>query len=111
MIPLQPVLSVRELPPACAKLRSHLPSLRDFICSTPGPRESEALSYLRQGVACGLYYDRGLLYDVLQPGRLIEPGQTNGTSESSTLIEPHVLLTDGRWIWPGALPYYVATYH
>jgi hypothetical protein len=108
MIRLRPVLAVRELPPAAARLRRHLPSITDFTAPAPGPGEAMVVSYLRQGAVCGLYPDPRLLYDVLQPGQRIEPFHR---PESEGAVDGTVLLTDGAWVWSGALPYYVATYH
>jgi hypothetical protein len=68
------------------------------------------LSYLGQGVVCGIFHDKGLLYDVLQPGRAIDTTSVSQTGEIPP-IPPNVLLTDGVWLWPGALLYYVREYH
>ncbi len=27
------------------------------------------------------------------------------------MLQPSLVLTDGTWVWPGVLPYYVAIYH
>jgi hypothetical protein len=98
---LRPVIDVREIPPAYSQLRSKLPSLRSYISSAPAPDEQSALAYLGQGVLCGLCFDPGMLRDVLQPSRRIDV----------IGIGPNMLLTDGDWLWPGALLYYVQEYH
>jgi hypothetical protein len=69
------------------------------------------LAYLAQGVLCGLCYDKGMLYDVLQPTRRIPPSPIPGETGNVQVIHPNVLLTDGVWLWPGALLYYVQEYH
>ena len=98
---LKPVISVRELPPCRSSLRQHLPSIRDLIGGAPNEQEQQLIQYLLQGVICGVYFDTGLLYDVLQPGRKIEDLETQANG----------LLTDGDWIWPAALVYYLREYH
>jgi hypothetical protein len=62
-------------------------------------------------MACGVYNDRGMLYDVLQAGRKIENAHREGPAGEDRLIQPNVLLTDGTWVWPGALLHYVAVHH
>ncbi len=104
MIRLKPVLLVRELPPAFAKLRSHLPSLKELVSKTPHPNEPELIEYLQKGVFCGVLMDRGLVFDVLQPGKKI-------ALSMNPLIQPHCDFTDGVWIWSGALVYYIIQYH
>jgi hypothetical protein len=66
---------------------------------------------LSQGVVCGVYFDPGLLYDVLQPGQPIEVRRTDGDAREGRCVQPNLILTDGTWIWPGALLYYVEEYH
>ena len=62
MTVLEPVISVRELPPARSRLRQHLPSLRELVRPTASVEEpAPLLSYLAQGVVCGIYNDRGLV--------------------------------------------------
>ncbi|HEV3258231.1 MAG TPA: hypothetical protein VG013_15215 [Gemmataceae bacterium] len=109
MIKLQPIIMVRELPPACSRQRQHLPSIRELIAPTPSVHAPAILSYLGQGVVCGIYNDRGMLYDVLRSGQRIE-SHTSGGNGNRT-IQPNLVLTDGIWVWPGALLYYVAIYH
>jgi hypothetical protein len=132
MVALEPVISVRELPPARSRLRQHLPSIRELVSEVPFAQEAALLSYLSQGVVCGVYNDRGLLFDVLQPGRRIdeprpgEPGswmdriraavrswtgRTDDPGPEPVPLQPGLILTDGTWVWPGVLPYYVAVYH
>ena len=72
-----------------------LPSIREAVRATGDPDEGRILAYLRRGIclwACG-----GVMPDVIAPS-------------------PHVrtspdYLTDGVWLWPGELAYYVANYH
>jgi hypothetical protein len=108
---LQPILQVRELPPACASQRQELPSLCEFVADIPGPHEAAILSYLAQGVECGIYNDPGFLYDVLQPGVKLDFAPLRNFIGPDTTLYPHLLMTDGTWVWPGALLYYLATYH
>jgi hypothetical protein len=108
MTDLRPILPVRELPPACSKLRQALPSLREYAAPGPGDQERAVVDYLRQGVVCGVYPDRGLLYDVLQPGQRIEAMPPSAGGEG---LQPNLILTDGAWVWPAALAYYVQAYH
>jgi len=107
---LRPVVDVREIPPACRELRRELPSLRDYASDSPGLEEQSLLAYLGQGVVCGIYSDPGLLFDVLHPGRRIEPLLLQQGEQQRT-IHPNVILTDGDWLWPGALLYYLEQYH
>jgi hypothetical protein len=111
MTALEPVILVRELPPARASLRQHLPSIRELIAVAPGPDEPAVLSYLAQGVMCGVYNDPGLLFDVVQPGRRLDAMWERDPILSGLDLQPSLMLTDGAWVWPGVLPYYVAVYH
>ena len=111
MIALTPILQVRELPPAHSRLRQHLPSIRELVRTVPAAQEPAVLSYLAQGVVCGIYNDRGLLFDVLQPGRRIDGTDQQAPRLSELTIQPSLVLTDGAWVWAGVLPYYVAVYH
>jgi len=109
---LEPVILVRELPPVCSRQRQHLPSLRSLVSATPSLEEAAVLSYLGQGVDCGIYNDPGILYDVLQPGKKIDFSSVRlVVRDVPSVLHPHLLMTDGSWVWPGALLYYVAVYH
>lgn len=108
---LEPVISVRELPPACRSRRQHLPSLSDQVSETPQTDESLLLSYLGRGVDCGIYNDPGLLFDVLRPGVRIDDAVFREFVPDPRKRHPHIILTDGTWVWPGALLYYIASYH
>jgi hypothetical protein len=111
MVVLEPVISVRELPPSRARLRQHLPSLRDLVRDHPSVHEPAILAYLAQGVVCGIHNEPGLMHDVLQPGRRLHNlAGLNLTSETLT-IQPSLVLTDGVWVWSGVLGYYVGVYH
>jgi hypothetical protein len=109
MINLQPIIMVREIPPACSRQRQSLPSIREFIAPTPSIHEAAILSYLGQGVVCGIYNDRGMLYDVFRPGQKI--GSRNSSGNANGTIQPNLILTDGTWVWPGAALYYIGAYH
>ena len=111
MTALEPVILVRELPPVCSRQRRHLPSLRELVSPSPHPREAAILAYLAQGVDCGIYHDPGLLYDVLQPGKKIDFSALPEAAPGGGTIYPHLIMTDGVWVWPGALLHYVAVYH
>jgi hypothetical protein len=111
MIALEPVISVRELPPARSRLRHHLPSLRDLVRPTASAEEPALLSYLAQGVVCGIYNDHGLVFDVLRPEQRLDVFSQDDPRLSALGVQPGAVLTDGVWVWPGVLPYYVAVYH
>jgi hypothetical protein len=108
---LEPVILVRELPPVCRSQRLYLPSLRDRVSDIPQTDETQILSYLGQGVDCGLYNDPGMVYDVLQSGKRIDLSEYRAFVPDVRKRQPHLMLTDGVWVWPGALIYYVAVYH
>jgi hypothetical protein len=108
---LEPLILVRELPPACARQRHYLPSIRELISITPHPREAQILSYLSQGVDCGICNDPGMLYDVLQPGTRIDFSRVRQVLPQLPSLQPHLMMTDGSWVWPGAVLYYLAAYH
>ncbi|HKI31754.1 MAG TPA: hypothetical protein VKA46_07790 [Gemmataceae bacterium] len=111
MTALEPVILVRELPPARSQMRQQFPSLRELVEATPAPEEPAILSYLAQGVVCGIYNDPALLVDVLQPGRWLDAACEHDPRLSGLALQPSLMLTDGAWVWPGVLPYYVAAYH
>jgi hypothetical protein len=111
MIALEPVIQVRELPPARARLRQHLPSIQELVGSSPSAQEPSVLTYLSQGAVCGIYNDRGLVFDVIQTGRRLDVESQHDPHLSALNIQPNLLLTDGTWVWSGVLPYYVAVYH
>jgi hypothetical protein len=120
MAVLRPVISVREIPPNYAKLRSQLPGIRSLISEAPQRDEAKILQYLQHGVFGCFYPDPKLAYDVLDPRKKIavdlptEALRLVGFSSSpayTTSIDPSSVLTDGVWLWPGVLAYYVATYH
>jgi len=120
MIVLRPVISVREIPPNTARLRSQLPSIRSLVSEKPHYEEAKILQYLQQGVFGCFYPDPKLAHDVLEPGKRVDrqlqhealglaPSATPGAA--STSIDPSSVLTDGTWLWPGVLVYYLARYH
>jgi len=108
---LEPLILVRELPPACSRQRQYLPSLRELVSVTPHPDETKILFYLSQGVDCGIYNDPGMLYDVLQPGKRIDFALVQESGDERLKLHPHLMMTDGAWVWPGAVLYYIAVYH
>jgi hypothetical protein len=68
-----------------------LPSIREAVRSSRHPDADRIVAYLKAGIclaACG-----GVQRDVLNPcsGRMTSPD----------------MVTDGVWLWPGELPYYV----
>jgi hypothetical protein len=77
----------------------------------PAPLEELVLGYLSQGVLCGIYNDKGMLFDVFPPKRRIEGVQLVGKTGENRPIQPNLILTDGTWLWPGALLYYIKEYH
>jgi len=81
------------------------------VRAVPSVQEPALLSYLAQGVTCGIYKDRGLVFDVLRPERRIDLLSQGDPDLSRITIQPGLVLTDGVWVWPGVLPYYVAVYH
>jgi hypothetical protein len=120
MIILRPVISVREIPPNCASSRSQFPSLRSLVSEQPRGDEAKILQYLQQGVFGCFYPDAGLGRDVLEPGKKVDRQLSNDAlglpsasafGPCSSVIEPSSVLTDGVWLWPGVLAYYVARYH
>lgn len=109
MIKLTPVINTRELPPLKSKSRQHLPSIADLVSPHPRDGELKILSYLRQGVCCGLYFDQGLGRDVLRATQATI--HKLGVGPDGHPIAPQGTYTDGTWVWWGALVYYVASYH
>ena len=72
-----------------------LPSIREFVRSSPHPDESRIVAYLDAGkclAGCG-----GAQFDVLDPF-------------SKRVTSPD-MVTDGVWLWPGELDYYVGVHH
>jgi hypothetical protein len=71
-----------------------LPSIREAVRPSRYPDEERIVAYLEAGVclaACG-----GVQHDVLDP--------------SSKRVTSPDMVTDGVWLWPGELPYYVAAH-
>ena len=86
------------------------------VSEQPHPEESNILRYLQQGVFGCFYPDPGLARDVIDLGTMVEkclPSDALGfsPSELSSRIEPGSVFTDGIWLWPGVLSYYIAKYH
>jgi hypothetical protein len=74
-----------------------LPSIHDAVRSSPHPDVERIVAYLEQGIRdevlfCGCY-----ITDILAPAKsfCVAPGP----------------VTDGVWIWPPDLAYYVRHYH
>ena len=87
---LQRVGFFRELHPS-----QDLPSIHDAVRPDGPPDEERIVAYLESGVclaACG-----GVQRDVIDP--------PNGHVTSPDKV------TDGVWLWPGELAYYVTHYH
>lgn len=71
------------------------PSIFEFIQNKESINEEKIVSYLKQGivlVSCG-----GVVNDIINPDDGIA-GCPN-------------MMTDGTWVWPGDLAYYVKKYH
>lgn len=71
------------------------PSIFQFIKKKGNDDEEKIVNYLKQGivlVACG-----GVVNDIIKPD--------NGIAGCPDMM------TDGTWLWPGDLPYYVKKYH
>jgi hypothetical protein len=98
---LRPVLLVRDLPGCWRHLRQSFPLLREFVRPDAHPREQQALEYLKQGVNIAVFLDDTLVGDVVSPGKRID-------SEEVPALN---VLSDGTWVWSGALIYYVEQYH
>lgn len=71
------------------------PSLRAVVGDTSHPDENGIVTYLRGGT---------ILSMTMGPGRDV-------LSPTPKLIDPSHVLTDGLWIWPLDLAYYVENYH
>ena len=117
---LKPVLSVRELPPNTSRLRQSLPSIKEYLGERPDNEEDQIIGYLSHGEIACIYPDRGLAYDVLQPGQPIhlsigasaEPSREERIALSTDpRLAASAILTDGVWLWPAVLIYYVSRYH
>lgn len=75
--------------------KSDDPSIFDFIQKKGNDDEEKIVTYLKEGivlVACG-----GVVNDIIEPN--------NGIAGCPDM------LTDGTWLWPGDLSYYVKKYH
>lgn len=75
--------------------KSDDPSIFKYIQQEENADEEKIVNYLKQGivlVACG-----GFVHDMIEPN--------NGIAGCPDM------LTDGTWLWPGDLPYYVKKYH
>lgn len=121
MVALETVISVRDLPSSYASLRLELPKIEDFISDTPFLNKQKLTAYLFQGVPIELTFDISLVYDLFKKGTRIE----NIKSEeyisveckneleitNDEVIDPAILYTDGTWVWPGAVIYYVKEYN
>ena len=65
----------------------------------PGKQYGVDVRHGGRTIIVGDRSDQGLL---TMP-TLVQPGPD--------AVQPSLLLTDGAWVWPGVLPYYVAAYH
>jgi hypothetical protein len=80
-------------------------SLRQSVSDTPSPNEDLVVRYLDQGIRWCICLG-GDCHDVLDPeNKVIE------AVPPRFLARGPVILTDGEWVWPGDLSYYVQTYH
>jgi hypothetical protein len=78
--------------------RASDPSLSDTRSDEPGPHQDAIAAYLAAGHV--LIATPGLVKDVLKDAR-----------DSATPIGPPHYLTDGRYVWPADVVYYVRTYN
>lgn len=70
-------------------------SLKEDISNNPQVNEDSIVKYLENGIIYCI--SPGLVYDVLD--------------EKRGIIGSLSTLTDGKWIWPSDLSYYVRKYH
>jgi hypothetical protein len=70
-------------------------SIYEMIRQTANANESRITHYLRSGAELVICF--GVVSDVLNPS-------------SEVMISPHIM-TDGFWVWPLDLAYYVENYH
>src|SRR5262249_28493740 len=70
------------------------PSLAEARNSTATPHQERVAAYLEAGLASTV--SPGPRREVFEPGKVIGPAHS---------------LTDGKFVWPGDLAYYVRTYH
>ena len=71
------------------------PSLRDAVRSSVTYDKKALMKYLSS--AAWFAWAPGLAGDVLNP--------------SASFSDPYAILTDGVWVWPESLAYYVETYN
>lgn len=71
------------------------PSLRGSVAAEPHPEEDRIVAYLRQGAVVAV--SGVMAHDVL-----------DGDQKPIAVL---ATLTDGTWLWPSDLAYYVETYH
>ena len=100
MIKLQPVVAFREFPFGTI----HDPSMREFTAPVPGEHQPAVLAYLRSGHILG-YPMNADLPDWFDPSN-----RANPIIDGSPLggVTP---MTDGVWVWPAGLIYFVERYH
>jgi hypothetical protein len=74
-----------------------LPSIRGAVRPTPHPNAERIVAYLNSGIRDEVLFCRHYVTDVLTPGKrfCVAPGP----------------ITDGVWIWPPDLAYYVRHYN
>lgn len=72
------------------------PSITDSIQEAPLPFEDKIVSYLASGHP--VVATAGVVYDILD-------------KSDEKVICSLKLLSDGSWVWPSDLAYYVAKYH
>ena len=74
-----------------------LPSIHDAVRSTPHPEAERIIDYLINGVRDEVLFCGCHVPDILAP-------------DDSFCVVPG-LVTDGVWLWPAGLAYYVRKYH
>lgn len=99
-IELQPVVAFREFP--FGTIRD--PSMREFMAAGAWDGEADVLAYLRSGHILGHPMSANL------------PDWFDPANRANPLIDGKPLggvtpMTDGVWVWPAGLIYFVEKYH
>jgi hypothetical protein len=76
--------------------RQTLPSFHDYVSDIPHEAESKIIGYLRSGTE----------HDYLSSRPICKKPE-----DRLTLDRSGVVLTDGVWVWPSELAYYVEAFH
>ena len=84
----------QDLKPVGFLDRDELEELQKDGANIPDEMHQKIVRYLKSGVT--LTWSPGFSEDLLSPGKIIGSDTT---------------LSDGEWIWPNSLTYYVESYH